>query len=211
MKKIILFCLMGCLLTSIFTGCGKKTSDPTPYIKAIYNLYILGDTEVAKELGLSTDHIIAAEEAYNEALAQNLRDNFAAGGITVNDTDILAIITARSTAMSRMEAGYICTMESKTSATVTILASYFDEIALDTSAAKDAVATAEDKTFESKEDYMAFVTATYVENLIAAYQSVSPSVEKKEISVPCVLTDGIWYPKNMEQFYSDLATTICGQ
>ena len=211
MKKIFIFCLMGCLLAASLTGCGKKAPDPIPYIKAIYNLYILGDTKEAEELGLSTEQITTARETYKQALSDNLRENFKTSGLDVSNEDIDAIVEARADAMSRMSAAYVSTQTSKTTAEVTIMVSYFDEVALDTAAAEDALAAADDEVFASTEEHKAFVTKTYIANLISAYKTLSPSVECKNIVVSCVLADGHWYPENADQFYGELALTICGQ
>ena len=87
----------------------------------------------------------------------------------------------------------------------------FDESELDTDAFFAAKEEARHNSFATTEEQNRFLMDTYTENLIAAYQEVTPSEKTTDISVDCVIQNNTWVPANMSSFGSDLALAITGQ
>ena len=78
MKK---FCIsfFSIFLCSIFlTACGEPENNAASSVKAIYDLYILGDTDGISSLGMSTEDIKSAQTAYDDSVKETIRANFSA-------------------------------------------------------------------------------------------------------------------------------------
>lgn len=211
MKRTHLLFLTLCLLIPLLSGCGKEKPTAVDSVKAIYDLYILGDTTEATELGMSKDDISNALNAYDEALSETIRSNFAISGLEIDDETVLTICQARKDALARMKAEYTLTTEEDSTAVVTLSTTYFDEVALDTDAFYKAGDEASTMDFADDAEYLNYVMDAYTQNLIEGYQNVTPSQDTKDIQVTCIIIGNTWLPEDMASFGSELGLTVAGQ
>lgn len=203
--------ILSCFIINLISGCGMSKPTADTSVKAIYELYILGDTEGVSKMGLSEENIRTARTSYDEALAASIRGNFSASGFQIDKKSLDAICQARKEALSRMEATYKVISEEYDSATVVLSTTYFDEQTLDTDAAYDAREAADKDSFPDYNAYSAYIMQQYTQNLIDAYHNVTPSEDTVDITVECVIVNNTWMPKDMASFGSDLASAISGQ
>lgn len=211
MKRTHLLFLTLCLLIPLLNGCGKEKPTAVDSVKAIYDLYILGDTTKATELGMSKDDISNAQNAYNEALSETIRSNFATSGLEIDDETVLSICQARKNALARMKAEYTLTTEEGSTAVVTLSTTYFDEVALDTDAFYNARDEASALDLADDAEYLNHIMNAYTQNLIEGYQNVTPSQDTRDIQVTCIIIDNIWLPEDMASFGNELGLTVAGQ
>lgn len=211
MKKIfpILLCI-GLCLPSI-GACNEPQTNAADSIKAIYDLYILGDTQGITSLGMTDEDIQNARKIYDDSLKETIRANFAASGQEIEETTLNKLCDARKEALSKMEASSEITAESEGKATVVIHTTYFDESTLDSDAYYEAREETKKNGFPDLEEQRAFLMKQYTKNLIKAYQNVTPSEDTTDITVDCVIQNNTWVPANMSSFGSDLAQAITGQ
>lgn len=215
MKKISYLFLCLCLFyvsCSTLTGYGRRAK-PTAAdsVQAIYDLYILGDTEGVSRLGLTSTDIVNARTAYDNALADSIRTNFSASGLEIDEESVTAICQARREALSRMRAECSVVSEHRDTAEVLLITTYFDEQALDADAAYAARDAANQADLNDYQEYMEYVMASYTEYLIQGYQDVLPSEDMAAVTVPCIIIDNVWMPADMSSFGGDLALAISGQ
>lgn len=214
MKKRFYLFLELCLFytsCSILAGCGREKPTAADSVQAIYDLYILGDTEGAYELGLANKDIVNAQTAYNNALADSIRTNFSASGLEIDEESVANICQARREALSRMTAEFTVISEHRDTAQVRLSTTYFDEQALDADAAYEARDAADQADLTDYQEYMEYVMASYTEHLIEGYHNVVPSEETVSITVNCRIIDNVWMPEDMSSFGGDLALAISGQ
>ncbi len=211
MKKICSIMITLCLAVSLLAGCGKEKPTAIDSVKAIYDLYILGDSTGAAALGMSDEEIAEATAAYDEALTATIRANFSASGLEIDDETVDAICQARKEALSHMHAEYTLTSEENDTAVVTLSTTYFDEVTLDTDAAYGARDEADAEGFTDYDEYLSFIMETYTQNLIEGYQNVTPSEDTKDIVVNCIIINNTWLPEDMAAFGSELGLTVAGQ
>lgn len=211
MKKIYVLLLTLSMVVSLLSGCGKGKPTAADSVKAIYDLYILRDTTGVTALGMSQADITNALNAYDQALAQTIRSNFSTSGLEMDDETIADICKARVKALSKMNAEFKVSSQKDDTAIVTLSTTYFDEVALDTDAAYDAREAADAKNFTDYDAYLNFIMETYTQNLIAGYENVTPSEDRKEIVVTCTIIDNMWLPEDMATFGNELGLTISGQ
>lgn len=211
MKKFfsILFCMYFC--TAFFAGCGEPKKNAADSVKAIYDLYILGDTQGITSLGMTEEDISAARQTYDDSLKETIRANFAASGQEIEEQTLDDLCEARKSALAKMSASAEVVTETDGKATVVIHTTYFDESDLDADAYYAARETAQQNSFSTKEEQQKFLMDTYTQNLIEAYQNITPSEKTTDISVDCVIQNNTWIPANMSSFGSDLALAITGQ
>lgn len=211
MKKI--FSILGsiglCLV--LLAGCNEPRKDAADSIKAIYDLYILGDTKGISSLGMTDEDIAAAQQTYDDSLRETIRSNFSASGQEIEEDTLDELCAARKEALSKMTASAEVTAESEGKATVVIHTTYFDESDLDADAFYDAREETQKSNFDDLEEQQSFLMNAYTRNLIAAYQNVTPSEDTTDITVECVIQNKTWIPANMSSFGSDLALAITGQ
>lgn len=211
MKKICTL-IFGMFLCSAFlTACGKPENNAASSVKAIYDLYILGDTEGVASLGMSEEDIRSAQTAYDDSVKETIRSNFSASGQEIDDETLDELCAARKDALSKLSANAEITFESEGKTTVVLSTTYFDEAALDEDAFYSAREAANQAGLATLEEQQVFLMQTYTRNLIAAYQAVTPSEDTTDITVECVIQDNSWVPANMSSFGSDLALAITGQ
>lgn len=211
MKK---FCIsfFSIFLCSIFlTACGEPENNAASSVKAIYDLYILGDTDGISSLGMSTEDIKSAQTAYDDSVKETIRANFSASGQEIDDDTLDELCSARKKALSKLEANAEITSESEGKATVVLHTTYFDESKLDEDAFYSAREAANQSGLSTLTEQQVFLMQTYTQNLIAAYNDVTPSEDTTDITVECVIQDKSWVPANMSSFGSDLALAITGQ
>ncbi len=211
MKKFlpILFCI--CLYIPLLGGCNEPRLNAADSIKAIYDLYILGDTTGISSLGMTKEDISAARKTYDDSLRETIRANFADSGQEIEEETLEELCNARKEALSKMKASAEITKESEGKATVVIHTTFFNEFDLDADAYYNAREKAKKKGFEDLEKQQVFLMNAYTKNLIKAYQEVTPSKETIDITVDCVIQNKTWIPANMSSFGSDLALAISGQ
>ena len=211
MKKIfpILFYIGLCL--PLIAACNEPKTNAAESIKAIYDLYILGDTQGITSLGMTDEDISNARKIYDDSLKETIRANFAASGQEIEETTLNKLCDARKEALSKMEASSEITAESEGKATVVIHTTYFDESTLDSDAYYEARVETKKNGFSDLEEQRAFLMKLYTKNLIKAYQNVTPSKDTTDITVDCVIQNKTWVPANMSSFGSDLAQAITGQ
>lgn len=211
MKK---FCtaILGIFLCSVFlTACGKPQNNAASSVKAIYDLYILGDTEGIASLGMSEEDIKSAQTAYNDSVKETIRANFSASGQEIDNDTLDELCAARREALSKLKANAEITSESEGKATVVLHTTYFDESKLDENAFYNAREAANQSGLGTLEEQQVFLMQTYTQNLIAAYKNITPSKDTTDITVECVIQNNSWVPANMSSFGSDLALAITGQ
>lgn len=200
-------------LCSLFlTACGEPKISPEDSVKAIYDLYILGETKGVEALGMSKEDINAARTSYEESVKNTIRANFSASGQEIDDKTLEELCTARKSALSKLKAVAETTSESEGKATVVLQTTYLDEADIDKSsfdlARGDAYMQQECTGTEMMpEELMVF----YTRHLIEAYEKAEPSKLRKSITVECVIQNDAWVPANMSSFGSDLALAITGQ
>lgn len=199
------FCLTFC------TGCGGSRKDAASSVKAIYDLYILGEAGGISSLGMGKEDIAAARQAYDHSLKDTIRSNFAASGQDIDEDTLDELCAARKAALSKMTASAEVTKEGKGKATVVIHTTYFDESALDANAFYAASEAAQQNSFADPEEQQTFLMDAYTQNLIDAYHDVTPSRDTTDIIVECVIQNNNWVPANMSSFGSELALAIAGQ
>lgn len=211
MKKIfpILFYIGLCL--PLIAACNEPKTNAAESIKAIYDLYILGDTQGITSLGMTDEDISNARKIYDDSLKETIRANFAASGQEIEETTLNKLCDARKEALSKMEASSEITAESEGKATVVIHTTYFDESTLDSDAYYEAREETKKNGFSDLEEQREFLMKLYTKNLIKAYQNVTPSKDTTDITVDCVIQNKTWVPANMSSFGSDLAQAITGQ
>lgn len=211
MKHIFLLSLCLCTCMSIMASCGAPRTDAADSIKAIYDLYILGDTSGISSLGMTDEDIAAAQKTYDDSLRETIRANFAASGQEIDADTLEQICSVRKSALAKMNASAEIIDESEGKATVVIHTTYFNEVSLDADAFYDAREEAQQKDFQNQEEQQVFLMNAYTQNLIDAYQQVTPSQDTTDITVECVIQNKTWVPANMSSFGSDLASAIAGQ
>lgn len=210
-KRSYLFLCLIPISCSILVGCGRAKPTAADSVQAIYDLYILGDTEGAFRLGLSGKDIANARTAYDDALADSIRTNFSASGLEIDEENVAAICQARREALSRMTAEFTVISEQRDTAEVLLATTYFDEQALDADAAYAARDAADQADLSDYQEYLEYVMASYTEYLIQGYQDVVPSEDMVSITVHCRIIDNVWMPADMSSFGGDLALAISGQ
>ena len=211
MKKIYTALLFLCLATLLFVGCNKEKPTAADSVKAIYDLYILGDTSGADTLHMTEEEVADALSTYDEALKSSIRSNYSASGLEIDDETINSICEARKDAFSKMKADFTVTSEEGSTAVVTMTTTYFDEIMLDTNAFYKAKEDANNIDFADNNEYQNYTMDAYTENLIEAYKNITPSEDTKTIVVNCTIIDNTWLPEDIGAFYEALALTITGQ
>lgn len=211
MKKIspILLCMYLC--TTLLTSCTGPKKDAADSIQAIYELYILGNTEGIVALGMSEEDINNARQIYDDSLKETLRADFAASGQEISEDVLNELCEARKTALAKMSASAEVISESSGKATVVVHTTYFDESDLDADAFYEARETSRQNNFATVEEQRVFLMDTYTQNLISAYQNVTPSEKTTDITVECVIQNNTWIPANMSSFGADLALAITGR
>ncbi|MFP3156148.1 hypothetical protein LQZ18_17330 [Lachnospiraceae bacterium ZAX-1] len=211
MRKIIIAILSLCMIISVFTGCGRPKLTPDESVKAIYDLYIKGNTVGISKLGLSDKDIALAVSNSDDTVKSTISNTFIANGLDVEDSVIDEICTARKSALSKMESEFeVVSLEKKT-AKVKIKTTYFDEKALYDTTFHDAVDTAEVDGYDGYDEYIDAIANAYPQNLIAAYNAVVPSEDKKDFSISCTIVNNTWVPADMSGFGNTLFNTISGQ
>lgn len=211
MKKFCTITLYILLCVSFLFGCGEPERDPGSSVKAIYDLYILGDTKGVSALGMSEEDITAAQTAYDDSVRETIRANFSASGQTIDDTTLDNLCSARREALSKLSATTKLTAESEGRATIVLYTTYFDEAALDKDAFYQAKSSATLHSYLSDiEKQRAYLMECYTENLINAYKNVTPSTDTNSVTVECVIQDNEWVPANMSSFGADLALATTG-
>lgn len=211
MKKRFPLFLCLCLATGILTGCGHAKPTAADSVQAIYDLYILGDTEGISRLGLTDENIAAAQSAYDEALQASIRNNFSASGLEIDEESLDAICQARKDALASMTAQVTVVSETRDQAQVLLSTTYFDEQTLDADAAYAARDEADQAQLLDHCRYMEYVMKCYTENLIQGYQEVVPSEDTVSITIDCRIINNVWLPEDMSSFGNDLALAISGQ
>lgn len=211
MKKfcVAIFCIFLC--STILTACGEPENNAASSVKAIYDLYILGNTEGISSLGMSDEDIKSAQTAYDDSVKETIRSNFSASGQEIDDDTLNELCAARKEALSKLDASAEVTSESEGKATVILHTTYFDESKLDKDAFYSARESANQSGLTDIEEQQVFLMQTYTQNLIDAYKNVTPSEDTTDITVECVIQDNSWVPANMSSFGSDLALAITGQ
>ncbi len=211
MKKLCSTLLCICLCSVFLTACGEPNNNAASSVKAIYDLYILGDTKEISSLGMPEQDIKSAQSAYDASVKETIRSNFAASGQEIDDDTLDELCSARKDALAQMNATAEVASESDGKATVIIHTTYFDESALDEDAFYSAREAANMSGLHDIQEQQVFLMNTYTQNLIAAYQDVTPSEDTTDITVECVIQNKTWVPANMSSFGSDLALAITGQ
>lgn len=211
MKRMYARLLFICIFLSLLSGCGRAKPTAADSVKAIYDLYIVGDTTGAASLGLTEEDITAAQSTYDAALADTIRSNFSASGLEIDEEIIVSICQARREALSKMNASFTVVSEEGNKAVVTLSTTYFDELALDEDAAYGAREEADAKGFEDYDAYMNFIMERYTQNLIEGYKNVTPSKETKDVTISCIIVNNVWLPENMAAFGSELGMAVAGQ
>lgn len=211
MKKFFPTLLCMCMCTAFLSGCNGPRKNAADSIKAIYELYILGNTDGIAALGMSEEDISNAKKTYDASLKETIRAKFSASGQEIKEEVLDELCAARKTALSKMNATAEVVSESSGKATVVVHTTFFDEFSLNADAFYDARETARQNSFPSLDEQQAFLMDIYTKNLIEAYQNVTPSEETTDITVECVIQNNTWIPASMASFGSDLALAITGQ
>ncbi len=211
MKKFFSFFLFMCFCIAFLPGCNGPKKNAADSIKAIYELYILGDTKGITSLGMTEEDINAAKATYDASLKETIRTKFSASGQEIDEQSLDELCEARKTVLAQMSATAEVVSESEGKATVVVHTTYFDELTLDEDAFYAARKTAQQSNFPTTEERQVFLMDTYTQNLIEAYRNVTPSEKTMDITVDCVIQNNTWVPANMSSFGSDLALAITGQ
>lgn len=211
MKKFYSLLLCVCLCSVFLTSCGEPKNNAATSVKAIYDLYILGNTDGVFSLGMSKEDIQSARSSYDQSVKETIRSNFSASGQEIEDDTLDELCSARKDALAKMKATAEVISESDRTATVVIHTTYFNESSLDEDAFYNAREAANQSGLTELQEQQVFLMHTYTQNLIAAYKNVVPSKDTTDITVECVIQDHVWVPANMSSFGSDLALAITGQ
>lgn len=211
MKKFCTILWAFLLCSAVLIACGEPENNAASSVKAIYDLYILGDTEGISSLGMSDEEIKSAQTSYDNSVKETIRANFSASGQEIDEDTLTDLCNARKEALSKLEASAEITSESEGKATVVLHTTYFDESGLDEDAFYAAREAANQSGLATIEEQQVFLMKTYTQNLITAYQNVTPSSDTTDITVECVIQDNSWVPANMSSFGADLALAITGQ
>lgn len=211
MKKFctVMFCIL--VYSTFLTACGEPENNAASSVKAIYDLYILGDTEGISSLGMSDEEIKSAQTTYDNSVKETIRSNFAASGQEIDEQTLDELCDARKEALSKLNASAEVIDESEGKATVVLHTTYFDEAKLDEDSFYNAREAANQSGLASLEEQQVFLMKTYTQNLIASYKDVTPSEDTTDITVECVIQNNSWVPVDMSSFGSDLALAITGQ
>jgi len=212
MKKFpALFLSIGILITSI-SGCGFDEPElaPDESVEAIYNLFVTGDDSGTIKLGISKEEITESLKNYDESVKNTLRENFVLDGLTVDDTVIDQIYEARQNALKKMSADFKIVTEDDSNAEVLVSTTYFNETFLYESAIGHTLEKVENNDLSEELEYSTAFGDYYSELLIEAYNSVTPSDDKKEITVFCTKQNGIWFPSDMSEFGDALGRIVSG-
>ena len=134
MKTFFPLSLCFCLCMSVFTGCGSTETDAADSVKAIYDLYILGDTRGISSLGMTDEDISHAQKTYDNSLKEMIRTNFADSGQEIDEDTLEELCLVRKEALAKMSASVEITEETDGRATVVIHTTYFTESSLDADA-----------------------------------------------------------------------------
>ncbi|MEG0961412.1 MAG: hypothetical protein RSF88_00940 [Lachnospiraceae bacterium] len=210
MKKVCIAFLCFCMCLTVMVGCGKPQRNAADSIKAIYDLYILRDTDGISSLGMTEEEIADAQAAYDDSLKETIRTNFSESGQSIEEDVLNDLCDARKKALSKMTATAEITSESDGRATVLLHTTYIDEATLDEDSFYNAREIAQQTSFDDLSQQQIFLMDTYTQNLIASYEGVTPSKDTVAITVDCVIQDNNWVPANMSSFGSDLAIAISG-
>ncbi len=211
MKIFFPLLLYFCLCTLLFSGCSSPKTNAADSIKAIYDLYILGDASGISALGMTTEDIAAAQQAYDNSLKEMIRSNFAASGQVIAEDTLEELCAVRKEAFAKMSASVEVRDESDGKATVVIHTTYFNESALDADAFYQAKEETLQMFFDAPEEQQAYLMDVYTQNLITAYQNVSPSLDTCDVTVECVVHNKTWVPASMSSFGADLALALTGR
>lgn len=211
MKKFFPLLLCIGLFLPLIAACNEPRTNAADSIKAIYDLYILGDTQGITSLGMTDEDINNARQIYDDSLKETIRANFAASGQEIEETTLNKLCDVRKEALAKMKASSEITEQSEGKATVVIHTTYFDEATLDSDAYYEAREETKEHGFRDIEEQRAFLMKEYTKNLIKAYENVTPSENTTDITVDCVIQNKTWVPANMSSFGSDLAQAITGQ
>ncbi len=211
MRKFPFVLLCFYFFLPLLAGCNKPQMDSADSIKAIYDLYILGDTSGISSLGMTEEEIAAAQQSYDISLKDAIRANFSASGQEIDEDTLEELCKARKEALSRMSASTEIIDESEGKSTVVIHTTYFNESDMDAAAFYDARETSQQMNFSTLEEQQKFLMEIYTENLITSYQNVTPSLDTTDVKVECVIQNNTWIPANMSSFGSDLALAVTGQ
>ena len=211
MKKYLSSLLIICMTMLIFTGCGKPSLTPEESVKALYDLYILENSEGVLSLGMTKEDVTNVLTSYNQALSDSLTANITSAGLIMTDAQITEIVSARKTALKSMTATCEVISSDEESAVVLLKTTYFNEKKLDKKAANDALAASQEADSTDEAEILAIATNAYAQNLIDGYLSVTPSSDYKEIVVNCSFKDKVWLPDDMSAFGRDLGIAISGQ
>ncbi len=211
MRKIMPVILALCLILAALSGCGRSKPTAADSVKAIYDLYIHREFSGVSSLGMTERQFQEAIKAYDDALAETIRTNFAVSGLEIDEETISEICQARATALATMEADFTVVSEKNDTATVKVSTTYFDEVALDTDAAYSAREDADAAGFTDYDAYRDFLMEHYTQNLIDGYHAVSPSPERKDFTVECTIINNTWIPQDMAAFGNRLGQVMAGQ
>lgn len=211
MRKTLPVVLAICAISAAVSGCGRQKPTAADSVKAIYDLYIHRDFSGVSSLGMTEKQFEEAMKAYDDALAETMRANFSVSGLEIDEETISEICQARTTALATMEADFTVVSEKNDTATVRVSTTYFDEVELDTDAAYSAREEADAAGFTDYDAYRTFLMEHYTQNLIDGYHAISPSQERKDFTVECIIINNTWIPQDMAAFGNRLAQVMAGQ
>ena len=211
MKKYLSSLLKICMAILSLTGCGKPSLTPEESVMALYDLYILENSEGVLSLGMTKEDVTNVLNSYNQALTDSLTANITSAGLTMDDATIAEIVSARKTALKNMTATCELVSSDEESAVVLLKTTYFNEKKLDKKAANNALDASQEADSTDEAELLAIATNAYAKNLIDGYLSVTPSSDYKEIIVNCTFKDNVWLPDDMSAFGKDLGIAISGQ
>lgn len=211
MRKILPVVLALCIISTAVSGCGRPKPTAADSVKAIYDLYIHRDFSGVSSLGMTKEQFEEATKAYDDALAETIRANFSVSGLEIDEETISEICQARTTALATMEADFTVISQENDTAMVRVSTTYFDEVALDTDAAYSAREDADAAGFTDYNAYRDFLMEHYTQNLIDGYHAISPSPDRKDITVKCIIINNTWIPEDMAAFGNLLGQVMAGQ
>lgn len=212
-KKIIsiltmLLCI-GVLLTA--TGCGEKTT-PKESAQFFFDLMIKQDTTNIDKFGMTEESVKDLLKTEKDTTKTQTRGNFTKAGLTISDEKLDAIVDAQYNALKLLTATVDVTSESGDKATLVIKNTYIDFTALDEKAANDAVETVKALGLTDQKEALDKLTAQYIENLLAALKSATPSTDMNEATYEFKEDSGEWVPSmDSAEFGKQLATLSLGK
>lgn len=212
-KKIIsiltmLLCI-GVLLTA--TGCGAKTT-PAESAQYFFELTIKQDTTNVDKFGMTEDEAKTLLKTETDATKTQTKSNFTKSGLTISDEKLDAIVAAQYKALKSLTVTTEATSESGKQATVVIKNTYIDFTAIDEKAATDAVESVKALGLTDQKEAMDKLTAQYIENLLAALNSATPSTDMNEATYEFKEESGEWIPSmDSTEFGKQLATLALGK